>query len=607
MGKGKSSKSQMIPYTGLVVTTLTFSVSYFDPFNLPKMLVLAPFAFIALYSALTILLERKIDKSDTFFLILLLIFLLSQLWSFLNNKVGIWQFIMGTYQRNLGFLTFALFVMYSIWAALSLKEKDGLSFLFLLVTVGGVEVFYGLIQNSGNDFISWNNPYSPIIGTFGNPNYMSAFMGLSSGAALILLLAMPSLTFGLKLVISGISILGLYLCVISSSIQGVFVFLTAITSFIAMVLWKRKRFISFLAFVSLLSLGFVVSILGFLNKGPAAALLFQNSISARGDYWRAAIRATKENLFTGVGVDNFGDAFLSYRDIVQVQGRGFGTFTNNAHNSFLQLSSTSGIIAALTILTLIGFIIARSIAKVFEAREEIDQIHIGLLSIFVSFIPVLLISIDNIGFTIWFWTLCGLLMAKSRKVEMIKQFPRRISKGNFKIVTVPVFASIFLSYIIFTTQVSAADAYVRDVFQSGSSFTSPTQLNQSFVDRPPFVDYEVKYILTFSSIAISKNWFQESEYFAQKAINLKPNSLDGWRLTALSQEAKGQYSKAIASRERIMKIDAYRLDNMLELSRNYLKLDQPDKALKVIMRMDEISPLDAFTRAAHEAYDEYKG
>jgi|GEM_PF-772510 len=602
----KGSTDKILLLLTLSLTTLYFNVSYFDPFNLPKMTLLGIFAVFAVRQSLKYLSQSGFRNWNLTLITLLLIFLTSLVLNYFLNDVSVWQFFMGTYQRNLGFITYLLFVIFSVW--ISLVKVRGLAefYLYILIAVGGVEVLYGLIQNNGKDFIAWNNPYSPIIGTFGNPNYMSAFLGLASSAALILILSRNQLTLGMKFVLMSIVILGQYLCVLSSSVQGNFVFLTCISLFLGILIHRRYTARVSALFFSSLALGFAFVIAALNNKGPLASFLYQTSISARGDYWRAAFKATTQEPFKGSGMDNFSTVYLSYRDLNQVQNRGFGTFTNNAHNTFLQLSSTTGILSSLTIILTILFVLVTSLKRVLDRSKEFDAMHVGVLSLFSACLPIMLISIDNIGFSIWFWTLCGLLASNPIESQRIQKINRGKIRTQGLILDVAV-AVAGIIYMIFVIGVGRADTYVREIFQSESKLTSPSDLYSRFESRPSFVNLEPRYLTTFSAMAISKKWFQESTNFAERVIEIDPNNLDGWRLKALSHEGLNQNREAVAAREVILQIDRFRLDNMLELTRGYLKLNLPSKADETVQKMQDIAPNDTFTLAAVQAYKDYLG
>ena len=72
-----------------------------------------------------------------------------------------------------------LFLTLIFIATLSLRAKKSFELIIkaLLVT-GVVNVIYSLWAWQVGDFVGWSNPYNTILGTFGNPNFIGAFLGI---------------------------------------------------------------------------------------------------------------------------------------------------------------------------------------------------------------------------------------------------------------------------------------------------------------------------------------------------------------------------------------------------------------------------------------------
>jgi O-antigen ligase len=81
-----------------------------------------------------------------------------------------------------------------------------------------------------------------------------------------------------------------------------------------------------------------------LNQGPLAAILYKESVSIRGYYWKAALKMFFAHPFTGVGVDNYGDYFKQFRAPEYSNTYGFSIGSTSAHNVVLQFFATGGIL-----------------------------------------------------------------------------------------------------------------------------------------------------------------------------------------------------------------------------------------------------------------------
>ena len=71
-------------------------------------------------------------------------------------------------------------------AVLSSNVFQQIKLAHLLVWVGLASGLYGVLQALGGDPFDWINPYSPVFGFFGNPNFQASFMGMAAVAAVAL-------------------------------------------------------------------------------------------------------------------------------------------------------------------------------------------------------------------------------------------------------------------------------------------------------------------------------------------------------------------------------------------------------------------------------------
>lgn len=68
-------------------------------------------------------------------------------------------------------------------AAYSFNINYTKKFLNILIILGGITSIYGYLQYLGIDYINYAETGLPVIATFGNSNFASAFIGLSCIAA----------------------------------------------------------------------------------------------------------------------------------------------------------------------------------------------------------------------------------------------------------------------------------------------------------------------------------------------------------------------------------------------------------------------------------------
>jgi hypothetical protein len=156
-------------------------------------------------------------------------------------------------------------------------------------------------------------------------------------------------------------------------------------------------------------IGFFLVLFGTLNKGPLASLLYKDSVTYRGDYWRAGWNMTVNHPIFGVGMDTYGDWYRRSRTLAATLRRGPDTTSNAAHNVFLDISSYGGFPLLIIYLALMA-LVAVSAVKVLKRQTSFNPTFAGLVGGWVAFQAQSIISINQIGLAIWGWVLSGAII-----------------------------------------------------------------------------------------------------------------------------------------------------------------------------------------------------
>ena len=215
----------------------------YDPINIPK------FSFLVicgLYVAYQILLNNKqlnlIKNRFIFISSLLFAFLL--LFSTIKSDMPWSEKIYVVEGRNTGSVTYLMLVIILIGSLLSNSRILGRKLVWVLNTTGVISAFYGLIQILGQDPFDWINPYSPVFGFFGNPNFFASFIGIAAAGAINKVLdkttSISNKMFWLVLLF--LYILNIYK---SKSQQGFLVLLTVFASSVFLWLRTNEKFSKF--------------------------------------------------------------------------------------------------------------------------------------------------------------------------------------------------------------------------------------------------------------------------------------------------------------------------------------------------------------------------
>ena len=512
-----------------------------DPVNVTKLLALG--GIVGATSAIVISFGfSKLWAHHKLNLILIVIFLLTALNSVIQSKAPISQLIYGTYGRNTGLITYLLLSLLFVSAALLTNMNSFVKVSYGLMAAGLVNSLYSLWVTSFGDFIGWNNPYGNILGTFGNPNFVGSFLGIFA-TVLFAFLIKPNL--GKKYQILGALILVITLFEIkeSSAIQGIVVSAGgfALVGFY----FIRSRFTSMLVSVTysvvIAAVGFI-AVLGALQKGPLASIVYKPSVSLRGEYWQAAWNIAREFPFTGVGMDTYGDWYRKLRDDQALIFPGPNTISNAAHNVAFDQLAFGGwplFISYLAILISVIF----SIAKVTLRSREYNFTFIGLASAWICYQVQSIISINQIGLAIWGWLLGGAIIAYERAtrefsdnsfnpINQIRVTKQKNSPQN-QIVSAQMVAGIgAVIGLLIAAPPYSADTRWKAALGSGSVEQIELALSPGYLNPQGSFRYA-----SATQLFESNQLYDQAYKYAKIGTEFNPNYYDAWKLLYYIQKS----------------------------------------------------------------------
>lgn len=591
--KQASQARLLVLLTGIATTSMVWS-SLADPVNVPKMFVLT---ILSAWVLGYVIVGAWSNRSKSFSLgpWAILGFGLCLLFSALLTDVKYTAFY-GALQRNNGAFSYLAFAVLSLAAMMSFNISDLAQIRHTLYWVGLVLAGYGFLQTTHHDFIHWNLVYNPIVGTLGNPDFVSAFIGVCSIATFWTVFATKKIWVRAS---SGALLLFEFFIVNrSGSSQGFFIIgvgftVLGLTEFWQ---WNRKAGLISLGFIGL---GSIPILLGIFNAGPLASRIYRSSIRSRIDYWHAAIGMFKSHPIAGVGLDRFADSYGQYAPRVQVAP---DQYTNNAHNVFLQLLATGGLLVILPYLLLLGLIFYTAIRGIRVASGRDQRDLVGLFSIWFALLVISSISIDNLGIAIWFWISGGALYGVSRRYTDEKEEPKEprskqkskkaaaISASSEMSILSPII-SFLLAVLMLLVMIPVwrSSAMLMDLqrYQGGLSQTQfADRIRQASAVQPRNIDVQ----LSLADIALRSSDF-DLAFKILNAINQQnPRSLNGNYLAALGYEMSKKYSSAIPFRKRLMVIDRWSTRNMLALVKDYVQVGDLTSARSIYRTILELRP-----------------
>jgi O-antigen ligase len=493
-----------------------------DQVNTIKLLMLGVAAGFA--AAEVILIVRhspRILFSPVF--IVAMLFLLGLLVSLALSDSPIAQQIYGASGRNLGFLHYffltLIFLGFSTFNAGIIWPK----ILRIIVAVGIFEATYGFLQFFGVDPLPWKNPDNWIFGTFGNPNYLSSFLALSVIATIYTAIVQKRVAirfswFAVALFQSGVILL-------SGSSQGLILVVFGLFAVLIISIFQSSKILGWAVF-SLGSLVAIVASLGVFQIGPLTKVLYQDSVAFRGDYWRAGIKMFSENWIHGVGLDSYGDYYRMYRDAAAASRRGLDIYSNSAHNLFIDIAATGGVILLLGYLFVFG-LVSLSIFRAFRAGSKFTFEYKVLIILWLAFNLQTLISINVAALAVWGWIFSGLILAyrtEGKYSEILSGRNRRRDKNYMFVSSVCCAACMFFVSPLISRDVKLNDALSKNDIQG---------ITQAVLTFPRDADQIAQIADAFGKA----NLGQESLELAEEAISENVNSPLAWQVIAKSSLA----------------------------------------------------------------------
>jgi O-antigen ligase len=480
--------------------------------------------------------------------------------------------LMGETQRRNGFLSYFGLSIIFMFTVRHINFSNIIRVYQIGILTGLLLSVYGVFQISGRDFITWDNPYNSMISTLGNPNFASATLAILFLIALFSILLRDMGVF-FKVLSAFTLILALLAIIQSNSRQGLLVIFFSLVFYVSMYSFIKNRKLGFLVTGSSAVLA-LVAILGMLQKGPLASILYKDSVSIRGYYWRAGIEMFKGSPLTGVGLDRYGIAFKQFREVGYPLKYGFEITSSNAHNTFIQLFATAGVFVGVFYLIVLGYIFLTGIKLFKRCEKDQKNIVLGLLAAWVGFQAQSLISIDNIGVSVWGWLLGGSILgisfSKNNEINQVNVSKNK-SSVQINLFQPVVSVLILLPIVLFSSGLYKAerDMYVLKAI-SNPAYPENKLAVQKFGNQvlsnsiaDPFYRYRLAFFL------YDMGYQEEAYSHVSKSLTADPTNIEFLTGMIFLEGSRSNVQNVIALRNRIAALDPWNADNYLQLLKLY--------------------------------------
>ena len=522
-----------------------------DPISLPRLALISVVGLTQLPNLLlltrksgyTLRFWRKLEV-DVFTLLLVAFLTCGTITLFVAPKSIVLQ-SMGTDSRNAGFLV-VLSISLICLSITKFVNSNKVSLIIYSILFGGaLNLVYGMIQILDLDPVDWKNPYGPIIGTMGNPNFMSAYLGIFSILISSILGFKDALDAKTRIFLFSILITSIYLVLTTRSVQGLVVIGAGIC-IILLLRYKRvisKKYLPWI-FLSIIALS-ATTALGFLGRGTLGNYLYQSTLEVRFFYWNAALSMIRSSPLFGHGFDSFGTWYTLFRSKESTELYGAGLVSDSAHNILLDLGVFGGVplvasYSLIQILTLIkGIKVLRNKERVSWQYESAFVAWIGFqLQSLISPIQIVLLFTGFIlGAVLW---RDDLAFGKKVTIPKFESMKAPKVRAGFSIV-------LFLFMLVFTNKVLKADNDFRNAIVTGEG----NSLKSSAFAWP----LSERRLLIASRIFYANNYNDLGREIAFRALELNPNNLDVLRILVQDTSLREEEIEKLA--ERISKLDPH--------------------------------------------------
>lgn len=397
-----------LSFGALAVTIFMVSGQVTDPVNAPKFFVLGAIGGALLGVLLKFYLSDLWANQRTLSVVAFLFFAFS-ISSSVFSEAPLTQILYGSYGRNNGLIAYISLLIVLLAASLIRLHSSYRIIVQAFMFSGIINVIYCISVLIFGDFMSWDNTYNNLLGTFGNPNFIGSFLAIISVAFFVVVID-TSEKMKIRITLAILSVISILLMLYTNVQQGRIILVLGFAIVIGFGIRTRFQRISLtIGYFSLLVIAVLVAVFGVFQKGPLAPYIYQYTFSLRLQYWKAGINTGMNNLLTGVGYDSFGDWYRRMRGAQALITPGENVTTNASHNVFIDFFAFGGLPLLISYL---GLCILTMYAMFSRIKNEsaYNPVFLVMSISWIGYQVQSLVSINQLGLAIWGWLLSGLII-----------------------------------------------------------------------------------------------------------------------------------------------------------------------------------------------------
>ncbi len=377
------------------------------------------------------------------------------------TSINVYQSFWGTLERMGGLYSFwHYFIFYIILTSVLRTKDDWFRFLEITVGVGVLSALYGFGQRTNIAFFIGSGGRERIFGTIGNPALFAGYQILNVFLALILGFgAAVKSKRNFFLISAAVMSLAVFMTVVRGSILGISIgFLVFVFLYFAQTNSKlaKKVLISMLVFV-VLFVGFafafknsaIVQNSQYLRRVTDLSLS-SYTVQTRFWAWQAGLKGWSESpqrIIFGWGPENFNIPFSKYFNPKFFNGPSSETMFDRAHNMFVEILVTMGLLGFLAYLALFG-VIFRALWRL-KNKPGFRVPAIGLISMVIAYIIHNAFIFDTSANFLVFFSALGYISFLNRpeSPRIETKTGRPVSGGlTFVLGAIVIVGAVYLAY-----------------------------------------------------------------------------------------------------------------------------------------------------------------
>lgn len=470
----------------------------------------------------------------------------------LAGSVG--RSLVGAHGRWSGALGYAAYVIMAVAVILVFDRRSVRRLGGVVVGAGIAVAAYAWLQRIGIDPIPWNRIYGEAqAGTLGNPNFMSAYLGIGIPAAAWLTLESRGNTarsagWALSTIVLASSL------PLADSTQG-YIAAGAGLWWMALCLIRtqhaasaRRMLTSGWVFLTAMAAGLVTWRLLAGSTPPV-------TLEIRLQYWGAALTAFAASPVIGPGLGSFSQSYWLHRSVDAWNMLGDSVRVDAPHNVPLTLLAEGGLVVALPYMVAAA-IVGISMIRALRNHDRSSLLAVGGIGgAWIAYQLQSLVSIDVPAIALVGWVLAAATLVASgadgtRTWRPGKSLPARRRKRVQRLAA-GLFSLALLVASVGVFRPIRADTAAR----SATIATSPEETDELFAKAVSLSPWEERYLTEWARILAGSGRLEAAEAVLTKATTVAPLDWEIWRALAKVSVAIGDTDRAIAAYEKALELN----------------------------------------------------